>query len=188
GNGYDDAWIAEAEKRGLLNLPTTPDCIPYFTRPENVKLFTRYQVYTAAEMVSRQKILLENYCNLLRIEALTMLEMARQDILPAVIAYGSKLCETAAQKQAIGMTAQTETALAGRINVLTDDLYNTTEQLEACLADSERESDFVSRSCFYRDRLIPTMEHMRACADQLETLTAKNLWPYPGYMDMLLSV
>ncbi len=188
GNGYDSAWVAEAEKRGLLNLPTTPDCIPYFTRPENVALFTRYRVYTAAEMVSRQKILLENYCNLIRIEILTMLEMVRQDILPAVISYADSLCEAAAKKQALGINAPTEITLATRISGLTDTLYQTADVLEETLVASDRESDFVTRSCLYRDRILPTMRQLRATADTLETLTAKDFWPYPCYMDMLLSV
>jgi len=188
GNGYDNAWIAEAEKRGLLNLPTTPDCVPYFTSPENVKLFTRFHVYTAAEMVSRQKILLENYCNLIHIEILTMLEMVRQDILPAVISYADSLCEAASKKQALGINPPTEIALATRISGLTDTLYQTADVLEKTLITSDRESDFVTRSCLYRDRILPTMRQLRATADTLESLTAKDFWPYPCYMDMLLSV
>ena len=188
GNGYDDTWVQEAARRGLLNLPTTPDCVPYFTRPENVRLFTRYGVYSAAEMLSRQRILLETYCNLQHIEALTMLEMVRQEILPAVIAYTDKLCGIIRKMQEIGLTPRVERELAGQLNSLTGRLYDTATQLEEAIAAAERENDSVSRSCLYRDRILPTMDSMRETADRLETLTGKDYWPYPGYMDMLLSV
>ena len=188
GNGYDDTWVKEAEKRGLLNLRSTPDCIPYFTRPENVRLFTRYGVYSAAEMISRQRILLETYCNLEHIEALTMLEMVRQDILPAVIGYTDQLCGTVMKMHEIGLSPRVEKELAGKLNTLTDQLYDTAAQLEETLAAAEREADAVTRSCLYRDRILPTMDHMREVTDTLETLTAKEYWPYPSYMEMLLSV
>ncbi len=188
GNGYDSSWVAEAEKRGLLNLPTTPDCVPYLTRPENVDMFTRYRVYTAAEIVSRQRILLENYSNLLHIEALTMLEMARQDILPAVIRYGKLLCEAVSEKKAIAINADTELDLVDRINTLTAKLYEGITALEKANALTEGEKDTVARACLYRDHVIPAMETLREAADKLETLTDKALWPYPCYMDLLLSV
>ena len=188
GNGYDDTWVKEAEKRGLLNLRSTPDCIPYFTRPENVRLFTHYGVYSAAEMISRQRILLETYCNLEHIEALTMLEMVRQDILPAVIGYTDQLCGTVMKMHEIGLSPRVEKELAGKLNTLTDQLYDTAAQLEEVLAAAEREADAVTRSCLYRDHILPTMDHMREVTDTLETLTAKEYWPYPSYMEMLLSV
>jgi len=188
GNGYDSSWIEEAEKRGLLNLPTTPDCVPYLTRPENVDMFTRYRVYTAAEIVSRQRILLENYSNLLHIEALTMLEMARQDILPAVIRFGKLLCRAASEKKALDISADTELNLARRVNDLTAKLFDGITTLENANALTETEKDTVARACLYRDRVIPAMDALRDAADKLETITEKALWPYPCYMDLLLSV
>ena len=188
GNGYDSSWIEEAKKRGLLNLPTTPDCVPYLTRPENVDMFTRYRVYTAAEIVSRQRILLENYSNLLHIEALTMLEMARQDILPAVIRFGKLLCRAASEKKALDISADTELDLARRVNDLTAKLFDGITTLENANALTETEKDTVARACLYRDRVIPAMDALRDAADKLETITEKALWPYPCYMDLLLSV
>ena len=188
GNGYDSSWIEEAKKRGLLNLPTTPDCVPYLTRPENVDMFTRYRVYTAAEIVSRQRILLENYSNLLHIEALTMLEMARQDILPAVIRFGKLLCRAASEKKALDISADTELNLARRVNDLTAKLFDGITALENANALTETEKDTVARACLYRDRVIPAMDALRDAADKLETITEKALWPYPCYMDLLLSV
>ena len=188
GNGYDSSWIDEAEKRGLLNLPTTPDCVPYFTRPENVDMFTRYRVYTAAEIVSRQRILLENYCNLVHIEALTMLEMARQDILPAVIRYGKLLCQAASEKKALDICAATELELANQVNALTAKLYDGITALAQANALTETEKDTIARACLFRDHVIPAMEALRESADKLETITEKALWPYPCYMDLLLSV
>ncbi|MBQ2780087.1 MAG: glutamine synthetase III [Clostridia bacterium] len=188
GNGYDSSWIEEAKKRGLLNLPTTPDCVPYLTRPENVDMFTRYRVYTAAEIVSRQRILLENYSNLLHIEALTMLEMARQDILPAVIRFGKLLCRAASEKKALDISADTELNLARGVNDLTAKLFDGITTLENANALTETEKDTVARACLYRDRVIPAMDALRDAADKLETITEKALWPYPCYMDLLLSV
>ena len=188
GNGYGDEWVREAEKRGLLNLPTTPDCVPHYLAMKNVELFARHRVYTEIELAARYKMKLDNYCKVLHIEALTMLDMARQDILPAVSAFAKELCDTATAKNALGVEAVYETETAARVSKLTTAVLTEVRALEKASDDAEELVDVLTRACAYKDNVLSAMSALRESVDELETLTARKYWPYPNYGDLLFSV
>lgn len=188
GNGYGDEWVREAEKRGLLNLPTTPDCVPHYLAMKNVELFARHRVYTEIELAARYKMKLDNYCKVLHIEALTMLDMARQDILPAVSAFAKELCDTATAKNALGVEAVYETETAARVSKLTTAVLTEVRALEKASDDAEELADVLTRACAYKDNVLSAMSALRESVDDLETLTARKYWPYPNYGDLLFSV
>ena len=188
GNGYGDEWVREAEKRGLLNLPTTPDCVPHYLAMKNVELFARHRVYTEIELAARYKMKLDNYCKVLHIEALTMLDMARQDILPAVSAFAKELCDTATAKNALGVEAVYETETAAMVSKLTTAVLGEVRTLEKASDDAEELSDVLTRACAYKDNVLSAMSALRESVDELETLTARKYWPYPNYGDLLFSV
>ena len=188
GNGYDDEGVREAEKRGLLNLPTTPDCVPHYLAMKNVELFARHRVYTEIELAARYKMKLDNYCKVLHIEALTMLDMARQDILPAVSAFAKELCDTATAKNALGVEAVYETETAARVSKLTTAVLTEVRALEKASDDAEELADVLTRACAYKDNVLSAMSALRESVDELETLTARKYWPYPNYGDLLFSV
>ena len=188
GNGYGEEWVREAEKRGLLNLPTTPDCVPHYLAMKNVELFARHRVYTEIELAARYKMKLDNYCKVLHIEALTMLDMARQDILPAVSAFAKELCDTATAKNALGVEAVYETETAARVSKLTTAVLTEVRTLEKASDDAEELADVLTRACAYKDNVLSAMSALRESVDELETLTARKYWPYPNYGDLLFSV
>ena len=188
GNGYGEEWVREAEKRGLLNLPTTPDCVPHYLAMKNVELFARHRVYTEIELAARYKMKLDNYCKVLHIEALTMLDMARQDILPAVSAFAKELCDTATAKNALGVEAVYETETAARVSKLTTAVLTEVRALEKASDDAEELVDVLTRACAYKDNVLSAMSALRESVDELETLTARKYWPYPNYGDLLFSV
>ena len=188
GNGYGEEWVREAEKRGLLNLPTTPDCVPHYLAMKNVELFARHRVYTEIELAARYKMKLDNYCKVLHIEALTMLDMARQDILPAVSAFAKELCDTATAKNALGVEAVYETETAARVSKLTTAVLTGVRTLEKASDDAEELVDVLTRACAYKDNVLSAMSALRESVDELETLTARKYWPYPNYGDLLFSV
>ena len=192
GNGYDDAWLAEATARGLENLPTTADCLPCYIRQKNIDLFEKYGVYSETEMRSRYDIYLQNYAKVLHIEAHTMVSMTRKDILPAALRYGRELADTIIAKRAALprlRCAVTEERLLMQVNELTDRLA---AQLDTLVATLDRagcpDYDALSRAEHYRDAVIPAMTALRDTADGLEVLVAKDLWPLPSYGDILFSV
>ena len=185
GNNYSQEWVAEAEHRGLLNLRTTADAMHAFATEKNVALFKRFGVYNHSEVVSRKDILLENYTKLIAIEANTMIDMARTQIIPAGFRYGEALADYAMKKKELGVQGLAETDLLRRVSALTDEIAAKTEALEQAmigLYDNEHPSYYC------RDTIIPAMNELRAAADQLEPLTAKEYQPFPTYADLLYSV
>jgi glutamine synthetase len=191
GNGYDDAWIQEAtEKRGLLNLPTTPDCLPYFLHEKNVKLFTSHGVFSESEMRSRYEIWNQNYSKVINIEALTMLDMARKDILPAVTAYVHELSDTAASKKSVLPTVDCtfEETLIRQISALSATMYEQAQALEKAQQTAKDVADAHECAIAYRDQVLPAMTALRTTADTLETLVASKYWPFPTYGDLLFSI
>ena len=189
GNGYEDEWIAEAERRGLLNLKTTPDALPYYVADKNVKLFSSHGVFTPEEAHARYEIALETYCKVINIEALTMLDMVSRDILPAVTAYAKDLAASALTKKQLIADADCgyEKSVVAKIASLSGKLYDETGVLKGLLATA-KEMGYEELSRFCKDSIIPTMEKMRAFADELETITAKDYWPMPTYGELLFSV
>ena len=191
GNNYSDEWVAEAEKRGLLNLKSTAEALPYYSCEKNIKLFEKHKIYTAAEVRSRQEILLENYSKTLNIEALTMIEMSNRDILPAVSAYIKDLSKVAAQKKSISATLSTELEekLVQKLSLLELSLYNRTDALStALLGAKDTEGDAIAEASYFRNTVFPAMQELRAVADELETMVGRKYWPFPTYGDLLFSV
>ena len=191
GNGYDDAWIAEAEKRGLLNLRSTPECLPYLIRKENIALFEKYRIYTRSELHSRYEILLDNYSKVMNIEAETMLDMAQKEILPAVESYERELTETAlAKKQLLPQAGRmVEERLGEKLSpALSCSFYQKMDALEAALVNAREQKDALALANYYHDVVFAAMQDMRVDADQLEATTAKKYWPYPTYSDLLFGV
>ena len=190
GNGYDDAWLAEAKRRGLLNLAKTPDALPYFVADKNVELFTSHKVYTEREMHSRLEILLKSYCNLIDIEAKTMADMAKKEILPAVSRYTQQLSATVLSKKAVMDTLDCsyETDMLTEISALTAEAYTQVKALEKALENKKKITDAKKSSVHYRDKVLPVMEKLRKAADALERLVAADCWPMPTYGDLLFGI
>ncbi len=190
GNGYDEAWQKEAARRGLLNLPSTPECLPYLIREENIELFEKYRIYTRKELNSRYEILLENYCKVLNIEAQTMLDMACKEILPAVENYTGELCRTALAKKQLSakLNRKVEEQLITKLSDVTANFYEKTAVLEAALESAKKIDNAQAQATYYRDVVFTAMEDMRADADFLEANTARAHWPYPTYSDLLFGV
>ena len=186
GNGYDDAWIAEAEKRGLSNLASTADALPMYTAKKNMELFIKHGIYTKEEIEARAEIHIENYSTVISIEAKTMVDMIRHQILPAVSRYASDLCQRAASKEGMGVPCKYETATAKEVGKLTDTLLSACDKMDKDLekvpAGSKKAMDYCHQT------IIPDMAKAREAADQLETLTDSKYWPFPVYSDLLFSV
>lgn len=187
GNNYSDEWVEEAEKRGLLNLKSTPEALPHFIAPKNIELFTSHHIFTEAELRSRCEILVENYCKILNIEALTTLEMARRDILPAVLSYVKELTDTALAKKSLceSIPNGLEKSLITELSQGADQLLAKTEELEKVLAKAEEYTDVTSQAKYFRETVLAAMNSLREIADNLETKTAAKYWPFPTYADIL---
>ena len=191
GNGYDDAWIKEAtEKRGLLNLRTTPDAMPAMLSEKNVKMLTSHRIFSPAELHSRYEILLENYSKTVNIEALTMVDMAKKEILPAVEKYTKSLADTLAAKKAAvaGLPCKYETATVTKLSELSDSIADATDDLEAEIEKFQAIEDVTEAANDIRDVILGKMDSLRAVCDEAETITAKEFWPFPTYSDLLFSV
>ena len=191
GNGYDEAWIKEAvENRGLLNDRTTPDCMPHLLDQKNVDMLTGHKVFSEAELKSRCEIMLDNYCKTVLIEANTMVDMAKTDILPAVEAYAYEVARTAAAKRAVdeNLACRYESGLVRKLSELTDGIAERAGKLEEVVASLQEIGDVIGQSEFIRDVVLNTMEDLRSVCDEAEQVTAKKYWPYPSYGDLLFGV
>ena len=191
GNGYDEAWIKEAtEVRGLCNYPTTPDCMPHLLDKKNVDMLTSHKVFSVAELESRCEIMLENYCKTVVIEANTMVDMARKQILPATEGYCAELAGTIAAKKAVApaLACQYETDLLTKLSALTDQIAGRTDDLEASLLALKDSGDIISESYAIRDTVIGAMAALRAAVDEAETVTSEKYWPFPTYGELLFGV
>ena len=190
GNGYDESWIKEAtEERGLLNLRSTPEAMERFLDQKNKDLFLKFGVFSLAEMQSRHDILLENYSKIINIEALTMIDMARKDILPAVTEYIKELADTAiAVKQASGIEADFEKDLIAQLSKLQSDIAARTKVLEDAVIEVHEIEDILAQSYAYRDKVFVAMQDLRAAADQAESLCSAKVWPFPSYGELLFGV
>ena len=188
GNGYDDAWTKEAEARGLSNYRTTPDCLPHLLDEKNIALYTRHKVFSETELHARYEILQENYRKVVRIEALTMIDMARKDILPAVSRYGAALAMALEAKQKIGVNDTYERESAAQISSLTGEMYEKLLHLERELDTLAAVCDSAEQSMFYKERILPAMAELRRAGDALESVTAAEYWPFPTYGELLFGV
>ena len=190
GNGYDASWLEEAEKRGLLNLKTTPACAPYLMKEKNVRLFADHKIYSETELHARYEILLENYSKVLRIEALTMLDMVQTDILPAVSDYTAKLVRTAAEKKSLlgDAAGGYEYKTAARLSALTETASEDAAKLSDALLQAGELPSAQEAADFYQAEVFKDMAELRLAVDEMETLTSRACWPYPTYGELLFSV
>ena len=190
GDGYTEEWAQEAERRGLLNLKTTVDALPYYIRPENIALFERHGIFHAPEIYSRYEILMENYCKVLNIEGLTMLDMAKKDIFPAVSAYSGALSKNALAKKELSssISCESEIALIEKLSKLSSCLTKSADELENALMCAAECGDIRATAEYYRDQVIPRMQELRAVGDQIEVNLGEEYLPYPTYGQLLFSV
>ena len=190
GDGYTEEWAQEAERRGLLNLKTTVDALPYYIRPENIALFERHGIFHAPEIYSRYEILMENYCKVLNIEGLTMLDMAKKDIFPAVSAYSGALSKNALAKKELSssISCESEIALIEKLSKLSSCLMKSADELENALMCAAECGDIRATAEYYRDQVIPRMQELRAVGDQIEVNLGEEYLPYPTYGQLLFSV
>lgn len=188
GDGYSAEWPKEAEKRGLLNLRSTPEAIPHMADPKNIEVFEKHGVYTKTEIHSRVEILLEEYVKILNIEALTMIDMAKKDILPAVSSYVRKLSQTAKLAKECGADPAYEIDLVKKLTDLEKETYKNLQNLEDITVKASGIEDMREAANFYHDEVLTAMGMLRAPADQLETLVGEKYWPYPTYGKMLFYV
>ncbi len=190
GNGYDDAWVKEAKERGLLNLKTTPDALPYYVHEKNIKLFSDHKVLTETEIKARYEIILENYCKVINIEGLTMMDIASKQILPAVSKFVGVLSSTLiSKKHAVNTCAcNYEANLIKLLDELVDNAYVAINQLNQLLNQAKNINDVKQKADYMRDLVIPKMNQLRSYCDKMEVNTAKEYWPFPTYSEILYSV
>ena len=191
GNGYDDAWIKDAtEKRGLLNYRTTPDAHPAILKKKNVDMLTSHKVFSEAEIRSRYEITLENYCKTVNIEALTMVDMARRQILPAVEKYAHALSESFASKVRLvpELSGRYEKTTVAKLSALADEIDAAAAALETETVRLKAIDDVTEASCMIRDVILQKMAELRVVCDEAEVLTAEEYWPFPTYGDLLFGV
>ncbi|MCI1930587.1 MAG: glutamine synthetase III [Clostridia bacterium] len=188
GNGYSDEWIAEAEKRGLPNLKSMVDAIPYYTMPKTVKMFSEHGVLTKAEVESRAEIKYEDYINKLTIEAKTMLDMIAKQIKPAVIAYAKSLADAIASLNAVGADASVETELLNSITKENNALNDGFKEIKSSLDNAETIDDLKDKANAFKNNVFVAMNKARKAADDLEMLVDEEYWPFPTYGDILFNV
>ena len=190
GNGYDEAWIKEAERRGLSNYRTTPDCMPHLLDKKNVDMLTSQGVYTETELRSRCEIMLDNYCKAVLIEAETMVDMSEKQIIPAIEKYVFKLCETAISKKnfAPDISCEYEHGLVKKLSTLTERAAAFTADLKEAVVHVRDFCDIISQANYIRDSILPLMTSLRAVVDEAETKTAADFWPFPTYGELLFGV
>ncbi len=190
GDGYDESWVKEAEKRGLLNLKATPDAVAHMLDPKNVKLFTSHKVYSEVELSARHEVLLENYCKIINIEALTMLDMASKDVLPAMSRYSGELAKAALKKaEFLGDADCTyEKESVKSLSALIGVTYKNVKKLEADLLSAKSETELPKLADFYKTAILDDMKQLRMSVDEMEALASAESWPYPSYGELLFGV
>ncbi len=190
GDGYDESWVAEAERRGLYNLKSTPDALAHMLDEKNVKLFTAHKVFTLTELSARHEVRLENYCKIVNIEALTMLDMARKDIMPAMSRYSAELSRSAAEKTALLGDADCsyETETAASLCALLGETYRCTKKLEDDLLATKSVTDVAELANAYKTTILDDMRALRISVDEMESMSSAEAWPYPSYGELLFGV
>lgn len=188
GNGYGEEWVEEAKRRGLLNLPTTPDALPYLLKEKNIKLFVKHGIYTENELRARYEIANEHYCKIVNIEALTALDMINKGYLPAISSYTKKLADSLSSKKEQGVDTTYELYTLVKVS---NDLKNVFEdklRFEELLKERSKITKSDELAYFYRDNIIPMMVHLRELIDGIEMVFDENLWPFPSYGELLYSL
>lgn len=189
GNGYDDAWIKEAEKRGLANLRTTPEALDHYLDEKNVKLFTENNIFSVSELKARYEIHLERYAKVLNIEALTMADMCRSGILPAISRYTASLAENVKAIEGIAAGAgQFEKETVAALSELSGRIYKLTGELDKANTDAKALSCSNARAHAYSEKVLPVMEELRRAIDTAEPLIAADFRPFPDYGKLLFGI
>ena len=190
GNGYSDEWEVEAEKRGLFNLKTTVDAAPAMTSEKNIALFEEMGVLSRVEVMSRYEVIIEHYAKVLHIEAMTMLEMANKQLIPAATAYMSDVASAAAAKMAVSekLSCKAENKVLEKLSAATDAMSDAVDALDAAVESAESETDSLEKAKAYRDKVLPAMADLRTAADAAEVVCGEDYWPLPSYSKMLYYV
>ncbi|HIT26282.1 MAG TPA: glutamine synthetase III [Candidatus Ornithoclostridium excrementipullorum] len=188
GNNYSEEWLEEAKRRGLSNLKNAAEALPLFAERKSVELFERMEVMSEREVVTRTEIMLDNYCKVLAIEGLTMSEMVKRDIYPAVDSYIASLCKTAEKKSRLGASSKVDEELVRKLSDAAETMWTKTEELDRLLADARSVEGAAKQAAFFADRVLPVMQEIRIVADRTETETPKGVWPYPSYGELLFGV
>ncbi len=188
GNGYGSEWEYEAEKRGLLNMKSTPDCLPHMLDEKNIKLFETHKVLSETEVRARCEIKLENYCKVLNIEGLTMVDMVMKDIIPSVNHYIRTLAESASAKKQMMAVSPFETEVAQKLSNLIANTYEISKKLDEALIAAKADEETEKQAMNYRNIVFPLMNELRITVDEMETLTDESYWPYPSYGKMLFNI
>lgn len=190
GNNYSEEWVEEAARRGLPNLRTAADAIPTFSSEKSIKLFEKHAIYTATEVVSRTEILLENYVKTINIEALTMLDMAKKEILPAVLKYNKEVFELLKVKQdlSLNISLEKEQSYAIKLSNLTESLMSKIDELDKVVLEAKNNETELEAAKYYREYVFEAMQTLRVVADELETMVSSANWPFPTYVDLLFYV
>lgn len=189
GNGYGDEWLEEAEKRGLLNLKTTADAMPKICDKKNVDMLTAQGIFTEAEIFSRRDIMLENYIKTVNIEATTMIDMSRKELIPAIASFASDTAKAVTAKQAVvEVSCKYEKKLVKELSILIDDMDETTSLLEEAVEKLKTIDETVAASAFVKDDILPLMDKLRSLGDKAETLISEEYYPFPAYDKLLFGV
>lgn len=190
GNNYSEEWVNEAKRRGLLELRTTVDALPYLINPKNIKLFTEHKVLSEAELFSRYEVLMENYCKIIHIEGLTLVDMIKKDIIPAINTYLKDLCDLVASKKAVSakINCDAETDIINKLSNLTNSIYQKVTELEEKLIEAKNCGNVTQCGRYYHDNILSLMQDIRALTDEAEVNTASKYWPIPTYSDLLFKV
>ncbi len=188
GNGYDDAWLREAEKRGLSNLKSTPEAVSHYLDRKNIDLFVNNKIFSEKEMRARYDIMLENYSKVINIEALTMVDMAKRRIIPAVSKYTKELATALKLKEELYLDTRYEKEIARKLSILNSDAYEITVSLENAVAKANTIVDLQENADAHERDVLSLMEKLRSTVDAMETITAKEYWPFPNYSELLFGV
>ena len=188
GDGYSEAWVQEAARRGLPNYASTVDAMPHYTDEKNVELLSKFGIFTPDEVKARTEIHLEKYSKTLRIEARTMVEMARTQLIPATLRYVRELCDTLALKKQLGYSAFTEEELARKLSDLADAFYISAQELEQRVNRACEVKEILEQARFFHDHVLDEMERMRTISDTIERIMPRDLWPIPTYSEMIYNV
>ena len=190
GNGYDDGWLREAERRGLLNLRSTPDAMPYLLHEKNIALYERHKVFSRAELLARYEIGLESYCKLCNIEAITMYKLIKKNVLQVAAAYAGELSGAALAKAAFlpGADCTYERDTVGRLSEIAAGLHKKVTELYDGILEAEEKQGALDKARFFRGAVLPKMAELRELADELELIVSRKHWPFPTYGDLLYSV
>ena len=188
GNGYSDEWVQEAERRGLPNIRSMVESASALTTDKAVKLFEKFHIFTKAELESREEVQYETYAKSINIEALTMIDMASRQIIPAVVGYTQKLAKTVLDVKAAGVEPSVQTDLLAQVNEKLTEMKGALADLQKVEAEASAMEDGKAQAFFYKDAVMPAMAALRKPADELEMLIDKEDWPFPTYGDLMFEV